>query len=294
MTYGQVRFRVSKEVPGLDLDLLDGYLVDRYTSILDRLKWNRQRSEYTFSTVAPYATGTLALTQGSNVVTLTGGTFTSGMTGRRLLVGGQNEPYTFTYVGAAAGTLDRGFDGATASGLSYQIVQPFYALPATARLLDGGRLLDTDEPLANMSRAELNASAPARIAVGVPGILAPAIDSSSNLLQVEVYPAPDAIYSVAAEITSEAPSITGTATTLLPWLRPSALVAGASADAFAHKTDWNSAKYAESKYESYLSDMIRTEGFNRGPRPVKLAGWMTRHNVERAMRSSQRTGPRLP
>src|SRR5215469_10671038 len=118
-SYGDIRHRVVKEVPGIDLLLIDGYLSDRYTSILDKLRWNRQKTQYVFQTTAPYSTGTLTLTNASNAVVLAGGTFTNAMSGLSLLVGGRNEPYTFTYTGATTGTLDRPFEGDTLSTYTF-------------------------------------------------------------------------------------------------------------------------------------------------------------------------------
>ena len=40
-TFGELRFRLSKLVPGVDLDLLDGWIMDRYQEILDVLPWSR-------------------------------------------------------------------------------------------------------------------------------------------------------------------------------------------------------------------------------------------------------------
>lgn len=296
MNYGQIRMRVVKEAPGVDFALIDGYLLDRYTSILDRLKWRRQDAEVVLVTVAPYTTGTLALTLGSAAVTLTGGTFTTGMTGRSFRVGGRDEWYEFSYVSATTATLDRVYEGATAAAATYSIFQNIYPLPADCRVLNS---LTSPElgPLGRIARAELNASAPGRPATGTPELYAPYMDNASDppLMQIELYPIPDAVVSMVVSYTAEASAIAGTSTTIVPWLRPAALIAGATADALEHKENYTRSALQELKYEKYVLDMMRTEALNRGPQPVRLASWLTRHNLERAVRSAgNRTGPRLP
>ena len=41
-TYHEIRYCVTEEAPSVDPALIDGYLLDRYTAILDRLKWTRR------------------------------------------------------------------------------------------------------------------------------------------------------------------------------------------------------------------------------------------------------------
>lgn len=285
-TYGDIRHRVLKEVPGLDLTLLDGYLTDRYVSILDKLRWQRKRTQYTFQTTAPYSTGTLTLNNGSAAVVLAGGTFTSAMTGLSLLVGGRAEPYSFTYTGATTGTLDRGFEGVNGTIYTFQLVQAVYTLPSTTKIFENARLLDSSRPLTWKSRSDFNRSLPSRPLIGCPLVVAPAIDSSSNppLMQIELEPAPDKVYSVAVDLISEAQSLSGTGVTLEIWMRPSCICAGASADGFAHIKEWDSVTYWEGKFNEYLADMARTENAQSGPLSMSLSSYFTAHRRKRGCR----------
>jgi hypothetical protein len=302
-SYGQIRSRVVKECPGVDLTLIDGYLTDRYTAILDKLHWARQKTQYIFQTAAPYATGTLTLTNGMNTVALAGGTFTSAMNGQTLLVGGRSEPYVFTFVGATSGTLDRPFDGPTLSTYTFELVQSIYALPSTTRAFESVRLLDNDIELDIKTRAELNRSLAARPGlalpvtsgaavpfVGSPEICALAIDSNTNppQMQIELVPAPDNVYSIAVDLVSEASTSTGTvppsATSLLPWVRPACLTAFAVADAFAHLKDWESSEYWKGEGNTYLADMARTEISNAGPLQMTMGSYYTSHRRKRGCR----------
>ena len=82
MTYGQIKFRLTKQFPGVDADVLEGFVTDCYQEILGALPWVRLNVEALLTTTAAYATGTVASTQGSAAIALTGGTWTAGMTGR--------------------------------------------------------------------------------------------------------------------------------------------------------------------------------------------------------------------
>lgn len=296
MNYGEIRYRVVQEAPGVALTLIDGYLLDRYTSILDRLKWSRSEVETAFSTTAPYTDGQVTLTAWATSVTLAGGTFDASMTGLVLRPGGIEQYYEFTFADAASGDLDRPFEGD--SGVySYQLLQPVYALPTDVRVVTSVRPLSTSGSIERISKSDLDRTAPTRHAVGAPRLWALAYDASSDppVMQIELYPIPDAAYPVAVAYQAEAPGIGGSGTTLLPWVRPAALVAGATADALAHLKNYPASDRYELKFEKYLADMVRTEVLNRGPQRIRLANWLTRHNVERALRSSSnRTGPRLP
>jgi hypothetical protein len=59
MTYGELRFDLSKLAPGLDPDLLDAFINDRYQRILEHHKWKDMEVDGTLTTVIgsglPYA-----------------------------------------------------------------------------------------------------------------------------------------------------------------------------------------------------------------------------------------------
>ncbi len=59
-TYGQIRFLLSKELPGIDVERLDGYINDRYTAILNKIDWTRARVTTTLSTLATQSVYSLA------------------------------------------------------------------------------------------------------------------------------------------------------------------------------------------------------------------------------------------
>jgi hypothetical protein len=70
---------------------------------------------------AKYSTGTVSVTNGSDLVSLTGGTWTNAMTNRHFSVAGRTESYPFTYLTATTGRLKRPYEGPTGTGFSYGI-----------------------------------------------------------------------------------------------------------------------------------------------------------------------------
>lgn len=292
MNLGTIRLRVLKRVPGLDPVLLDGFILDRYQAVLDRVNWRRQRVTATIQTVAPYATGTLSLTAGSDAVTLAGGAFTEDFDGRQLVLPDRDETYIFTYVGAAAGTLDRPFEGETET-TGFQLAQSIYALPSDARIVQRARLLSQPRDLARRDPGALPN------VFGTPQVWMLAADEASDppVMRMRIHPIPDQVYSLDVDYDREAPAVAGSSASLLPWIRPAAVIAGATADALAAKAppDYAGSDREGAKYEKYLADMVRTEALNRGAVPLRVASWISRPNLLRTIRNaSPRSGPRLP
>lgn len=81
-------------------------------------------------TEASYNTGTVAVTNGNTAIALTGGTWSAGWTNRRIRIKGRTEFYDITVTGAAAGTLGTAWQGATGTGLTYEMYRDIYSMPS--------------------------------------------------------------------------------------------------------------------------------------------------------------------
>jgi hypothetical protein len=273
VTYGTLRFRIAKLLPGLDHDLIDGWISDRYTQILDEIPWRRRELRTIVQTVAPYETGSIALTEGSTAVTGTGTTFTSTHTGARLYVATRNEVYSFTYVSGTTGTLDRAFEGTTGS-YSYKLYRSVIALPAAVRLLQAVTDLQNG-PLGQITRREANEEVGVTFGMPVEYRLTYDDASSPPNAQIEVFPAPSEVTSLEIEyVADESTFATGTTSnTLLPWVRPACLIEGVQASGEAHKENWTAADYHEGRFAKLLQQMIRTASYGKCE-PVRMrAEW---------------------
>lgn len=283
MTYGEIRYLLTKQLPGVDPDLIDAWIGNRYVRICDRLAWTRLHVETVIQTVAAYQAGTAAVVQGSATVNLTGGAWTSPMTGRAFRVATRGEYYEFTYASPTQATLDRPYEGETDAAAAYLVYQAVYTLPADARFLDGEpTLAETGRPIARLQRGQL-----ARLATGVPQACAAYMDSATDppVMQIELSPAPDDVYGILVPYTAEKTAPNDTAQTLLPWLRPDALMSGVLADGQKHLKDVNMAMVHERDFETRVAEMAADESRRRGSVPLQAADWITRYRLAALSRS---------
>jgi hypothetical protein len=134
-TYGQIRLRLSKLAAGVDRELIDGWIQDRYTQILDRLPWKRLEGETVIQSPPSYQVGTVTATQGSNAIVGVGTAWTQAMNGLMIRIANDQEFYVFTYVDATDATLDRPYEAQTDSisasaiataGAGYQVGDLFW------------------------------------------------------------------------------------------------------------------------------------------------------------------------
>ena len=287
MTWGEIRFLLSKQAPGVDLELVTAWINEAYREILDTHPWKGLEADAVLQTVASYAAGTANATLASAAVTGTGTAWTAGMTGRRFRVDGHNEFYAFTYVSATSGTLDRAYEGATVTGAAYKIFQNTYALASPVKYLQFVTNLTLQRPLTLKTRAELEAMAPARMAVGEPQYYAPVSDTAESappvLHQIELYPIPSLAAGYPYTYQKAVESFDGTNTTSspAPWVSPDAIGAGARRRILAYQKDWKGEDNARKAFEAWLERMVRVESARVGPVRVRMAERYTRHRTAR-------------
>jgi len=305
MTYGQIKMQLQKLLPGVDQELIEGWIQGRYTRILDAISWKRQETSVVIQAPASYATGTITANQGSNVITSDGSpatVFTSAMTGRMIRIAESSEFYQFTFVNATTGNLDRGYEGPSTTGATYRIDQAVYLLPSNARILrQVTPLHDRERPIPIVPPSELNRLAGTRNSYGTPIWAAQTWDSTSDppLLQVELYPIPDCpnsssnLLSWAINYIYDQTELDpdGTGVTLKPFVRPSCLIEGVKADAMRPRPNWpgdpNAAQAYEQEYEKLLGQMQMINAQQRGPQQIQFAD-----NLKRRARPRYGRGPK--
>lgn len=291
MTYGAIKFRLTKAFPGVDQDLIEGWVCDRYAEILGELPWSRLSCNAILETTAPYQAGTVALTLGSNAVTLTGGAFTALMTALSFQATGDQAVYTFTYVGATTGTLDRPYEGATNALAAYSIFQSVYALPANCRLLDDDAFSSFQlGPLKRLTPDQMQAGNPftavaayGSTCFGTPMLWASSMDDNSTPpnMQIKLYPPPALALGIPYRYTAEVAAPGATGVTLIAWLQPAALIEGATAKIKAHLRDYAGAQLHAAFGKQALAVMRAEEAFRRGPVSMQLSSYYTRHRDRR-------------
>lgn len=111
-------------------DKFKGLINQAYTQEIARKEdWGFLKASSSISCTARYNTGTVAISAASTSITGTGTTWTTGMTGRKIKIGGNENIYTFTYVSATTGTISPAYSGAVdASGAGYIMYDDDYAM----------------------------------------------------------------------------------------------------------------------------------------------------------------------
>ena len=275
MTYGQIKFQMKKMFPGVDLDLIELWINQRYDEILGELPWTRLNVESVLVTAAPFSDGTVAVAQGSNSLTLTGSAWSSRMSGRAFRIAGQSEYYQFTYADDTTATLDRPYEGPNSAAAGYSIFQAVYVLPADCRMLDDNAF----SPLKRMDRSQLNQSDPWRVQSGKPGIFCSYMDDASTppRLQVELYPVPDSAVGLPFTYQSDGGDLSAAATILQVWIQSTALVSGVEAKIRRHLKDLAGSQLAAAEAKAALANMRTSNAQGMAPAQMKMDGYLTSH-----------------
>lgn len=304
MTYGQIRLQLTKLLPGVDEELISGWIQARYQRILDTISWKRQEAESILQSPASYAVGTITATLGSTAITSDGSTptvFTAAMNGLMIRINNTSEYYQFTYVSPTAAMLDRTFEGPTATGLAYRIDQAVFLLPSTCRILRQVRPMhNRSQPLTMVSPAELNRISHSRNLYGTPQYASQTWDSFSDppQMQVELFPVPDCpdtsgnILSFGVDYIFEESELDPDATsvTMKPFARPAAIMAGVMADAMRPRPQWEgniaAAGLYQGDYDKLVDQQLMINAQQRGAKSIQLAP-----NLRRQTPPRYRKGP---
>ena len=121
------------------------------------------------TTVAPYETGTVTVTNNSKTVTGSGTTFTTAMVGRKIRVAGQNAYYRIaSYVSGTEITLENIFQGDTASAQTYSIYKDEYRLPSDLDVYKVMRQIEDSQSIVDLEPSAFDIYEPSPQAFGSP------------------------------------------------------------------------------------------------------------------------------
>jgi hypothetical protein len=284
-TLGQLRVRLLKHPIGAGVDrvLLDGAINDAIQEILERHDWQRLIVEGSLQTVAIYDTGTLALTNGLNTVSITGGTFTAAMTGRKIRPTGRNENYTFTYASASTGTLDRVYEGDTDTAASFRMFQNVFELAANCDYVESLRHPSSIKDLDQVGREWLDNRDPARLIFGDPRYFTSFQDSddATPLTQIELHPIPEAAKGMPVRYRVKVVKLSATTDKLPEWMSERAVFRGA----LMNLAELSGADIAALKvqFEGAISDLIRKDVLATETQAIEMHERYTRHRAARAL-----------
>lgn len=154
---------------------------------------------FTFSTTAPYTTGTVAVTRGSTGVTLTGGTFAASSDKQLIQIEGDRTWFTFTRTGGTTGTLGSAWAAANDATATFTLAYAFVELPTDILSVSSLWMPDffpldriSEEQYARWMGGAQSTGYPRQYALG------PAVTAGSSALRAELIPFPDATYAMTA------------------------------------------------------------------------------------------------
>ncbi len=160
------------------------------------VRWSFMEVDGNMASVAAYATGTVAFTNGSTGVVGDGTTFTAGMVGRKIIFAGSTVLYTIeTFTDTTNIVLDRVYEGDTVMGASYLIYQDKYALASDFGEMLILRDLSNNVVLQSFDTTQFEEYAEIATATSTPARYALYGEDSSGYEQLLFYPAPGEVVS---------------------------------------------------------------------------------------------------
>jgi hypothetical protein len=167
--------------------------------------------------------------------------------------------------------------------LTTVIGQRLYPLPTNCRLLADDAFADAFGGLERFTYAQLNDIDPDRAATDTPRAWASRMDDNSTppRMQVELYPAPDAVLAIPLNYTADAAPLTASNMTLQVWMQPAALIEGVIAKLLRYGKDYAGAQLAMVEAKNSLGLMRRTEAQGMAPAQIKLDSYFTSHRRSR-------------
>lgn len=208
MSFRSLKLEMQTDVPELNA-LECGVRLNRaYQTLLDMHQWSFLKQEALIQTVAPYNTGTVTVALGGTTVTGAATVWTAAMANRYIRFSSQSEFYKISSVNALAQTLvieKAAGEAVTAGG--YTIFQHHYAKPTSCKHIVS---LRRQLVLGEHTKEWLDGFDPDRDSTGEP-IYWCNFDEDN----LEVYPVPDAIYTIRVGYILEVADVTTEAGTFL-------------------------------------------------------------------------------
>ena len=161
--------------------------------------WDQRRREQIIITVAPYSTGTAAVTILGTTVTCTGSTLVSGMAGRKFALAIGGPYYRITSVNVGAGTfVIPAYQEATVTASAFVIFQDEYDLAATTHTVEDVTCIkDTfTGPVCYTEQRNVNSMDYVGSSTARPIAWAIVTSTAVGTPRIRLLPIPDAIYRI--------------------------------------------------------------------------------------------------
>jgi hypothetical protein len=279
MTWGRIRQLLVRFRPGVDLDLINGWIQARYEAILDSQPWQPLSIDGAYlQTLAVYdgrVVKDLSVTKGSVSISTLGAW--TGFSGRKIRIDNRAETYRITLTPPSTWTIDRPYEGETNAKAGYVIFEDVYALPADMKTLTGLDSPLTGRPLEEWSAARMREVAGSAGDIG--DSVAYCLSNVHAVPEVQIWMVPLLATGIPIHYIKTVPPFTGLNTGESPvsWIPAAAILAGVQADILFQVEDLNGADRKEQAFGALLEQMRRTEALRQAPRRMRMADRYTRH-----------------
>ena len=211
MSFRTLKLELQSFVPELNAVQVGLRINRTIQHLLEAHPWSFLKQEAFVHTVAPYNTGTVAISNGSATVTGTLTAWTSNMVGRFIRFDSQIPISVISTVDTVAQTLTLTdlYNGPNITSSGHSIFQRYYAKPILCRDIISVRY---DASLPEKGQEYLNTLDPNRESTGQP-VYWSNVDNTT----LELWPVPDAVYMVTVRYNKLVPDLAAeTDTTVIP------------------------------------------------------------------------------
>lgn len=275
------------------------WLRDRYRRIWGACSWSFAQKEYQVITTAAISSDSVTVTKGSATVTETtsDSKWTTAVIGRKFRASPDSTWYTISNYSNANPdtlTLDRVYEGTSATLAGYKIFQDTYSLSSDTGEITA--LLDTTRgfPLEQISLQESDRMYPGRATSGGPFMWALAGMDTSNIPKIQFYPIPSESHGYLVRYIQQPPYLVSGSSVIIPQVFESLLVNGWKADYWGWRSTLSTPSPSGAEqgwYGTYemafmreLNEMVAREYRSSVPTKLHLHPRYTWH---RALRSNK-------
>lgn len=211
--------------------------------------------------VAPYETGTVAVSNGGTTVAGTDTVWTSAMTGRKIRIGGRDEYYTITYVSPTSLTLDSAYAGTAETAGEYIIFQDEYSLVSDVEKIISMVNNNQRRRIGHVDPLEFDDLYQDPTVIGNPFMRIPAGRDTSNYMKVQLYPIPDTNYVLPYRYRKQIADMSGdNDVSVIPNKYHELLILGGLAMAYEWDKKPNQAAGYWVQFDNMIDDMVTDLG----------------------------------
>lgn len=174
MTFGIINSLLEDITSVKDKDTLKKHSVQRALDLWAQdFNYDYLMEDSFITTVAPYTTGTAAITNGSKTVTGSGTTFTAAMVDRKIRFASDNAYYRIaSFTSTTVITLEAAYQGDTTGSTTFSIYKDEYRLPADLARYKMPRQIENGVAIADIDASTFDLLDPSTISEGDPFVWA--------------------------------------------------------------------------------------------------------------------------